>query len=61
MMVISIVSPTIGNDLGDISSNGFNNGDVQTAMHGEIYFNTYGGVDGQCNDYYDCFTGDCGM
>jgi len=23
------------------------------AMHGEVYFNTYGGIDGPCNDIHD--------
>lgn len=34
------------------------------AVHGELYFNTYGGVDGYCNDNRDgaqCSTPDCEM
>lgn len=28
-------------------------GGTGNALHGEIYFNTYGGVDGYCNDSHD--------
>lgn len=38
-----------------IDSNHLEN--IEVAVHGEIYTNTYGGVDGQCNDYYDCVEG----
>lgn len=34
-------------------------GEVGTAVYGEIYFNTYGGIYGQCNSFYDCTTSDC--
>ncbi|ODQ44288.1 hypothetical protein PICMEDRAFT_13495 [Pichia membranifaciens NRRL Y-2026] len=38
-----------------IDSNHLEN--INVAVHGEIYTNTYGGIDGQCNDYYDCVEG----
>lgn len=34
-------------------------GNIQNAYHGELYFNTYGGIDGQCNDNWDCEFGGC--
>lgn len=44
---------------GDDSAHAMEDGDTGTAIHGEVYFNTYGGVDGQCNDFYDCTEGSC--
>lgn len=38
-----------------IDSNHLEN--IEVAVHGEIYTNTYGGIDGECNDYYDCVEG----
>ncbi|CCF56621.1 hypothetical protein KAFR_0B03250 [Kazachstania africana CBS 2517] len=32
---------------------------LETAIHGEIYLNTYGGIDSQCNEAYDCEDGKC--
>lgn len=34
-----------------------NNGQTGNAMHGEVYFDAYGGIDGQCNENYDCLDG----
>lgn len=31
--------------------------EIENAFHGELYFNTYGGIDGQCNDNWDCIFG----
>lgn len=36
-----------------------NVGEMGTAIHGEVYFNTYGGIDGQCNSFYDCAINEC--
>ncbi|KAG0669986.1 hypothetical protein C6P45_002931 [Maudiozyma exigua] len=36
---------------------GLNNGQTGSAMHGEVYFDAYGGIDGQCNENYDCLDG----
>lgn len=33
---------------------------LENAYHGELYFNTYGGVDGQCNENLDCMDDTCG-
>lgn len=53
------ISPVLSSNPGDISKNAFDDSVDQTPMHGETYFNTYGGIDGECNDYYDCLTSDC--
>ncbi|KAK9369616.1 hypothetical protein V1509DRAFT_652353 [Lipomyces kononenkoae] len=37
-------------DYNDIPGTGYGTGN---AMHGEVYFNTYGGIDGYCYDYCD--------
>ncbi|SMN17930.1 similar to Saccharomyces cerevisiae YER187W Putative protein of unknown function [Maudiozyma saulgeensis] len=54
--VSAIYSPDNVGSLGTGDSN-----EIQNAYHGELYFNTYGGVDGQCNDNYDCVYGCSGM
>lgn len=52
----AIFSPDAVGSLGTGDSN-----EIQNAYHGELYFNTYGGVDGECNDNYDCVYGCSGM
>lgn len=37
-------------DGGSASDSDLESGRTGTAVHGETYFNTYGGIDGQCND-----------
>lgn len=44
---------------GDDSAHAMEDGNTGTTMHGDIYFNTYGGLDGQYNDFYDCTEGSC--
>lgn len=50
--ISAIYSPNEPNQLGKGDTQ-----ELQNAFHGELYFNTYGGIDGQCNDNWDCIFG----
>lgn len=44
------------------SADGYNDIGAENAFHGELYFNTYGDVDGYCNDDgAQCSQGGCGQ
>lgn len=55
------IAPTVNPNPG--SDEGYDQIGVGNALHGELYFNTYGGIDGFCNDDKDgaqCSTDGCG-